>query len=290
LKVGIKVKFWGVRGSVPTPGVKYVKYGGNTACVELRLPDNQLFIFDAGTGIRELGNSLCNDVKKLNAHIFLSHFHWDHIQGLPFFMPSYVKGNQIIIHGMDLEGAKLDKILSNQMESIYFPVKMQSLAAEIQFRKLSDESNIIEGAEVDTMYINHPGQAMGYVVTFKKTKICYFTDNEIPPAWAIETIPLRYRPDTREKILKLISGADLLIHDAQYTDEEYKTKVGWGHSPLTEVAKLAEDAEVKRLALFHHDPDHFDDNIDVFMANCKETESCNVTECFAAQEGMELHF
>ena len=292
MKVGIKVKFWGVRGSIPTPGVKYIKYGGNTPCVEVRLPNNQLFIFDAGTGIRELGNVFCKEERKLKAHIFLSHFHWDHIQGLPFFMPSYIEGNEIIILGMDLQEARLDRIISNQMESIYFPVKLQSLSARMQFQILSEGSNIIDGLTVDTMYINHPGQAMGYVVTFGKTKICYFTDNELVPSWAHETFRLKYKSDTREKILKLISGADLLIHDAQYTDEEYKTKIGWGHSPLSEVLNLAKEGRVGRLALFHHDPDHFDEQIDIFAANCKENlnGSYHHMECFAAQEGMELHF
>jgi len=292
LKAGIKVKFWGVRGSVPTPGVKYIKYGGNTPCVEVQLPNNQLFIFDAGTGIRELGNVLCKGEDKLKIHIFLSHFHWDHIQGLPFFMPSYIKGNEIVILGMDLQEARLDKIIFNQMESIYFPVKLQSLAAHIQFQILTDGSNVIEEVKVDTMYINHPGQAMGYVITFGKTKICYFTDNELVPTWVTNAFKLKYRTDMREKALKLISGADLFIHDAQYTDEEYKTKVGWGHSSLTEVLRLAKEGRVKRLALFHHDPDHFDEQIDVLVANCKENlnGSCDSLECFAAQEGMELHF
>lgn len=292
MKIGIKIKFWGVRGSIPTPGVKYVKYGGNTPCVEVQLPNNQLFIFDAGTGIRELGNMLCKSGEKLKAHIFLSHFHWDHIQGLPFFIPSYIRGNEINIFGMDMQEAKLDKIISNQMESVYFPVKLQSLAARIQFQILSGESTVIDGVKVETLYINHPGQAMGYAVTFGKTKICYFTDNELVPPGAMETFKLNYKPDTREKILKLIYGADLLIHDAQYTDEEYKTKVGWGHSSITEVLKLAEEGKVSRLALFHHDPDHFDEQIDILAASCMENlnGSSHIVECFAAHEGMELHF
>lgn len=292
MKVGIKIKFWGVRGSIPTPGVNYIKYGGNTPCVEMQIPNNQLFIFDAGTGIRELGNVLNKREGKLKAHIFLSHFHWDHIQGLPFFVPSYIKGNEIVIHGMDLQAARLDEIISNQMESIYFPVKLQSLAADIRFQLLADGSNDIEGAMVDALYINHPGQAMGYVVSFGNTKICYFTDNELVPAWIDKTSGLKYKPNRREMILKSIRDADLLIHDAQYTDEEYKLKVGWGHSSLSEVLQLAKDGKVKRLALFHHDQDHFDEQIDILVANCKErlNEYPYALECFAAHEGMELHF
>jgi phosphoribosyl 1,2-cyclic phosphodiesterase len=260
--------------------------------VEIRLSNNQLFIFDAGTGIRELGNVLCKKNERLKVHIFLSHFHWDHIQGLPFFLPSYMKGNEIIIHGMNMQETRLDNIISNQMESIYFPVKLQSLAADIQFQLLSDGSNVIADAKVDSLYINHPGQAMGYVINFGKIKIGYFTDNELVPSGVDGTSRLKYKPDVREKILRLIYGADLLIHDAQYTDEEYKAKVGWGHSSLGETLQLAKDCCVKRLALFHHDPDHFDDQIDILVANCKErlNEYPYSLECFAAHEGMELHF
>ena len=288
--VRIKIKFWGVRGSIPTPGVKYVKYGGNTACVEMRFPNDCLFIFDAGTGIRELGNILSK--KQLKVHIFLSHFHGDHVHGLPFFTPLYKKGSEITIHGMDIPEKGLDKIISNQMESIYFPVNLQSLSAHITFHALSEGSHNVEGIRVDTVYVNHPGLAMGFVVNVGKTKICYFTDNELVPDWAEKSFQLNYRPDTREKILKLISGADLLIHDAQYTDDEYKTRVGWGHTSLNEVLKLAKDGKVHRLALFHHDPDHFDDRIDVIEADCMDhiNGGGHVIQCFAAHEGLELHF
>lgn len=292
MKVGIKVKFWGVRGSIPTPGIKYIKYGGNTPCIEMKLPDDKLFIFDAGTGIRELGNVLNSSKKSLKTHIFLSHFHWDHIHGLLFFRPSYIKGNEIIILGMDTPEAKLNDIISNQMENPTFPVQLQSLKAHIQFQRLSEENNVIDGINVDTVYINHPGQALGYIITFGDTKICYFTDNELVPTWANETAKLNYKSNTKEKILKLISGADLLIHDAQYTDEEYKTRVGWGHSSLSEVMELAKEGEVKKIAFFHHDPGHFDEHIDILVANCKEylNSAYQHVECFAAQEGMELHF
>ncbi len=292
MKAGVIVKFWGVRGSIPTPGVHYIKYGGNTSCVEVRLPNDLLFIFDAGTGIRELGRNIASrEMERVKAYIFLSHFHWDHIQGLPFFLPSYIKGNEITIFGMDMKEVRLDKIISTQMESVYFPVNLKSLSAHIQFQILTDGSRVIEGSKVDTMYINHPGKSMGYTITVGGTKICYFTDNELVPASMADTFKSKYKPDVREKILTLINGADLLIHDAQYTDEEYKTRIGWGHSSVSEVLRLAKDGKVSKLALFHHDPDHFDEQIDIFTASCMENlnDSSHSIEYFAAHEGKELH-
>ena len=292
MKSGIKVKFWGVRGSIPTPGVKYVKYGGNTACVEMQLPNDMLFIFDAGTGIRELGNSLLKSGKKQKVYIFLSHFHWDHIQGLPFFMPSYREGNEINILGMNTQETRLAKIISNQMESVYFPIRLQSLKAKMKFQILTEGKFYIGNATIDAMYTNHPGMSMGYVITIGKTKIGYFTDNEIVPIplWSEDTSGLKYQLNVASKMLALLHDADLLIHDAQYTTEEYKSKVGWGHSSIPEVVSLAMEARVKRLVLFHHDPDRFDDHIDVLVANCKEVLNDLPLECFAAHEGMEIHF
>jgi len=292
VKSGIKVKFWGVRGSIPTPGVKYVKYGGNTACVEMQLPNDMLFIFDAGTGIRELGNSLLKSGKKQKVYIFLSHFHWDHIQGLPFFMPSYREGNEINILGMNTQETRLAKIISNQMESVYFPIRLQSLKAKMKFQILTEGKFSIGNATIDAMYTNHPGMSMGYVITIGKTKIGYFTDNEIVPIplWSDDTSGLKYQLNMTTKMQTLLRDADLLIHDAQYTMEEYKSKVGWGHSSIHEVVSLAMESKVKRLVLFHHDPDRFDDHIDVLVANCKEVLNDHPLECFAAHEGMEFHF
>jgi len=292
MKSDVKIKFWGVRGSIPTPGVKFVKYGGNTSCVEMLLPNDIVFIFDAGTGIRELGNSLLKNGKKQKVYIFLSHFHWDHIQGLPFFMPSYQEGNEINILGMNTKETRLDKIISNQMESVYFPIRLRSLKAKIKFQILTEGQFNIGNAKIDTMYTNHPGMSMGYVITIGKTKIGYFTDNEIVPIplWSDDTSGLKYQLNMTTKMLTLLNNADLLIHDAQYTMEEYKNRVGWGHSSIPEVVSLAMEAKVKRLALFHHDPDRFDDNMDILVANCKEVLNDYPLECFAAHEGMEIHF
>lgn len=288
----VRIKFWGVRGSIPTPSTNNIKYGGNTPCVELQLPDNRLFILDGGTGIRELGKALSKDGRKLKMNILLSHFHWDHIQGLPFFLPFYKEKNEITMYGMDLENAKLERAMSGQMESMYFPVKSHTLSAHIRFKKLCQGANDIEGIDVGTMHLNHPGQCMGYVFNVGKKRICYFTDNELVPKWVNKTDVKDYNLNIREKILNLISGADLLIHDAQYTNEQYKTRIGWGHSPLSEVIKLAHDAKVKTLVLFHHDPDHTDDDIDILVANCKEMikNSYHAMECLAAHEGLEIHF
>lgn len=292
MSIGVKIKFWGVRGSIPTPGTHNIKYGGNTPCVELQFSDDLLFILDGGTGIRELGKALSENGRKVKTNILLTHFHWDHIQGLPFFLPFYNEKNKITMLGMDLQSAKLENAMSEQMESIYFPKKLHTLSAHVIFRKLCQGTNDVEGINVETMYLNHPGQSMGYVFNVRKKKICYFTDNELVPKWVNKTDVTDYNLNIREKMLNLISGADLLIHDAQYTNEQYKTKIGWGHSPLSEVIKLAQYAKVKTLVLFHHDPDHNDDDIDFLVANSKEMikNSYHAMECLAAHEGLEIHF
>ena len=289
MHTGVKIKFWGVRGSIPTPSAFNIKYGGNTPCVELQLPDDQLFILDGGTGIRELGKVLSANGKKLKIKILLSHFHWDHIQGLPFFLPFYKEKNEITILGMDLENAKLEKTITGQMESIYFPRKLHTLSAYIIFKKLCQGTNDIDKIDIQTMYLNHPGLSMGYVITVRKKKICYFTDNELVPQWVNKTDVMDYNLNIREEMLNLICGADLLIHDAQYTNEQYKTKIGWGHSPFSEVVKLAHDAKVKTLVLFHHDPDSNDNDIDTLVSNCKKS-PYHAMECLAAHEGLEFHF
>ncbi len=278
----IKVRFWGTRGSVPTPGINTTKYGGNTPCVEVRLPDNNLLVFDAGTGIRNLGNMLSRDGKKVKASIFISHPHWDHIQGLPFFLPAYGPRNELVIYGAEQPDMRLDELISAQMESLFFPITLKELAADITFKRLSEGSCPLPSldAVVDTIFANHPGFTLSYRLSCGSTKLAYMTDNELDSVAGSQWL----------KFVEFVKGAKLLIHDAQYSKEEYATHKGWGHSSWPKVLDLALAGKVEQLALFHHDPDHTDADIDLILEACQTIvrEQGAELECFAAQEGMEI--
>jgi len=283
----IVLTFWGTRGSIPSPGKDKSKYGGNTSCIEIRLPNHQLIVLDGGTGIRELGKSLLLRKKKVHANIFLSHYHWDHIQGLPFFAPAYSAGNTLTIWGAEHPEFPLEKIFSSQMESIHFPVRSSSLSAHISFKKLSLGSYCIAKTEVKTIRTNHPGINFSYSFTFDNCKLIYMTDNELLPQITRDKSHIAYQ---REDFISFIYGADLLIHDAQYSDQEYRKKKGWGHSTWREAARLAVEGGVEHLILFHHDPNHSDVTIDSFVKGCKEELKKMKTsiKCSGAMEGKSI--
>ena len=277
----MKIRFWGTRGSIPSPGESTLKYGGNTPCVEVRLSNEELLVFDAGTGIRELGNFLLNKRNNWQGHIFLSHPHWDHIQGLPFFRPAYIPGNEFIILGAAHPQVSLEKIIADQMETIYFPINVHYFSADVSFKSLGEGSYKIGGAQIDTMFINHPGLALSYKINWGNSSMVYMTDNELGMANG---------GNLRKRIVEFVSQANVLIHDAQYDDDEYKIKRGWGHSTWSQALQLAMEARVERLVLFHHDPDHDDQKIDTFLAACQQEAKNNGAslEIIAAQEGMEI--
>ena len=281
------ITFWGTRGSIPSPGKDKSKYGGNTSCVEVKLPNNQLIILDAGTGIRELGKSLLYREKEVRAYIFLSHYHWDHIQGLPYFAPAYNAGNTLTIFGAKHPQFPLENIFSSQMESIHFPVKSSSLSAHINFNKLSLGNHYVDYTEVKIIRANHPGTNFSYAFNFDGKKLVYMTDNEILPRLTRAKSHIAYE---REKFIRFIQGADILIHDAQYTDSEYRIKKGWGHSAWKETVKLAVEGEAKHLILFHHDPDHSDAVIDSFLKECREQvkKLKSPMKCSGAMEGKTI--
>jgi len=284
----IRLKFWGVRGSIPTPGPTTVRYGGNTACLELQLGD-RLFILDAGSGIRALGQDLLKRKNPVQAHVFISHTHWDHIQGIPFFTPAYIPGNRIIFHGANEVNKALKKMIADQMDPTYFPVELDEMGAQLDFESFNEGHYEVDGVSVDTMYVNHPGNSLGYKFRFEDKMLVYISDNEpfqAAPAgedgWVGE--------DGNLKLIEFIRGADVLIHDAQYTPEEYEKHVTWGHSPFTYTVELAIKAGVKKLFLFHHDPLHNDDTIDLILKNARAIaeKSKAELEILAAQEGFSL--
>jgi phosphoribosyl 1,2-cyclic phosphodiesterase len=268
----MKLKIWGCRGSIPTPGKDTVRYGGNTPCVELKLDDNNLIILDSGTGIRNLGNYLMRKGESIRAYIMITHPHWDHIQGFPFFKPIFISGNEFTIVGSGARTKTLEQIVADQMDRVYFPVRLSELKASIKFLQVGEEEFKIYDATVQTIYVNHPGFTLGYRITFNNKSIVYISDNEpfdreITPYlfnWEKEVIE-RFDSvpgDPNQRIFDFVRGADLLIHDTTYTPEEYIEKVGWGHSHYLFTLRVAHEGQVKRLLLFHHDHMHTDNMID----------------------------
>ncbi len=248
------IQFWGVRGSIASPGPETVRYGGNTPCVEMRVGSDRL-IFDGGTGLRILGQSLLSQMP-VEAHMFFTHSHWDHIQGFPFFTPAFIKGNRFHIYGTPApNGATLQHRLHDQMLHPNFPVPLKIMAAELRFNDLEFGEQVEIGEiTVENSALNHPGEATGYRVNWRGYSAAYVTDTE-------------HFPDKLdENVLRLAHHADVLIYDATYTNEEYNSaassKVGWGHSTWQEAVKIARAAKVKKLVIFHHDPLHNDDFLD----------------------------
>jgi phosphoribosyl 1,2-cyclic phosphodiesterase len=257
-----KVTFWGTRGSIPTPGRMTEKYGGNTPCVSIIHKDINIII-DAGSGIRNLGIDIMDgefgpNTDSLSMHLFISHTHWDHIQGMPFFSPMYSTGNKFVIYGSPNKERFLESILRDQMDSDYFPVGMQALGADLSIKELSNESLQLGEVTVDWQeQVFHPGGSVRYRFNINGKKIVYASDVEIDRIYYPEKMT-----DNLEKMgkeyLEFIDGADLLIADGQYTEDEYTYKSGWGHTSIPVIIEAAYRAGVKQVAMFHHDPVHSD--------------------------------
>ncbi|MBI2193387.1 MAG: MBL fold metallo-hydrolase [Planctomycetes bacterium] len=302
----MKLKFWGTRGSIPSPGPDTVRHGGNTPCVEVRC-DGTLLIFDAGTGLRVLGNHLLRASRgqPIKAHLLISHFHWDHIQGFPFFVPAYIPGNHLTIYGSEGITQNLEALLAGQMAADYFPVELREMASTREFHSLSEEEFFIEGIRVRTRFVNHPGMALCYRVDHGGRSFCYVSDNE-PQYYLIRhsedngAISKRLMMDIAggrlglsnmdDGLVSFIRDVDVLIHDCQYTPEEYSRKVGWGHSFYHFPVEVALQANVRSLLLFHHDPTHDDAQVDRIVESCREVVRARSRslECRAASEGMEM--
>ena len=292
--MSIFVRFWGIRGSIPTPGPATRKYGGNTSCVEVRIGEG-LFICDGGTGLRELGLDLEQRYgdRAINAHFFYSHTHWDHIQGFPFFTPAYAAQNTLHVYGTAEGDRRTYELLSGQMRSEYFPVDFGELRGSIVASHLNGGHRIIDGVAVQYYEQQHPGRSWAYSFTKDGVKIVYATDNEIDLTLTDREAAVRSPEAPRaipDAFRRFCHGANLLISDAQYFDDEYQRKVGWGHPRATTVVDLALQAEVKQLALFHHDPMHSDVDVDRKVAVCKERAARSNPDLvvFGAREGLEL--
>jgi phosphoribosyl 1,2-cyclic phosphodiesterase/CheY-like chemotaxis protein len=295
-----RIKFWGVRGSIPVPGPTTIGYGGNTTCVEVRT-NGDIIILDAGSGIRGLGLALNQEfgAAPINLTLLLTHTHWDHIQGLPFFLPAYQAKNTIRVFGYQGARDGLATILAAQMELPFFPVSWKDLPGTIKIRELKKMEFSVGKVRVRSRFLNHPGVCAGYRLFTKEGSIAFLPDNE-----PFEPLKLklaerdgvnmhRARAQAvvqRSKLVEFLKDTDVLILDAQYTDEKYQEHIGWGHGALSRVVSLALEARAKKLFLFHHDPSHDDQQIDEMLERARllVIESGRKLEVEAAREGAEI--
>lgn len=300
----MKVRFWGTRGSIPTPGVQTLRYGGNTSCVEMRTERDTLVILDCGTGMRELGGHLLSQGKPIRGHIVLSHTHWDHIQGFPFFGPAFMPDHRFDIYAARQINKKLADVLSGQMEYQYFPVTLDRMESKIRFSELGECEFEIEEVRVRVQYLNHTSLCLGYRFEADGKVLCYCTDIE-PNARlflrhdsrdrAFETNDIEEAfaaivHDEDRRYARFVEGADLVIHDAMYTEEEYANKIGWGHSSAEFATDLSMIARVRKLALFHHEPIHPDEKIDAMVtdSNARAARRGSSLVVVGAAEGHEI--
>ena len=278
--VAMNVRFWGVRGSIPSPGPTTMRYGGNTSCVSIEFADNHVLVLDAGTGIRLLGDAVAQGDAEIS--MALTHAHWDHIHGFPFFAPLYQEGRSILFASHERAQA-LFKVLIQQMDGARFPVTQDQLPCILRFLPEAGFNTRIEKtAEVTRLKVNHPGEADGIRVRCDGHTVVYIPDNELDP------------PDKPTVSFKELASfcryADVLIHDAQYLEEDMPEKSGWGHSTVERVCDLAAEAEVAHLVLFHHDPNRTDDELDAIqnLARNRLAQLGSPARCTVAYEGLML--
>jgi len=282
------VRFWGTRGSIAVPGERTAKYGGNTSCVEVRTDDGTIIVLDCGTGARELGHHLLQSAPQpLRIHLFIGHTHWDHIQGFPFFGPAFHPNTELNIYAHSGFHRRVEDAIAGQMQYSYFPVRLHDLRSRIHFTELDEGFFRIGEVLVQTQHLNHTAPTLAYRISSHETTLAYVTDHE--PYWK-PTARGFYHPGDQRHVA-FLEGADLIIHDAQYSDEEYAGKIGWGHSTVEYATDVALAAGSSRLALFHHDPAHDDATVARLEAIAQDRAAARgpALEVFAAAEGLELH-
>jgi phosphoribosyl 1,2-cyclic phosphodiesterase len=293
-----RIRFWGTRGSISVPARGTLGYGGNTTCVEVRA-DGEIIVLDAGSGIRPLGISLVKEfgAEPITLSLLITHAHWDHIQGLPFFKPAYDPKNEIRILGFDGVGAGFGEILAEPMKAPFFPIAMRELSGKIAIRRLDEMKFFLGKVQVHAIFVNHPGICAGYRLFTSAGSIAFLPDHE-PYGFLHSAKNGHMTPEETKKaaseersnLVQFLNGSDLLILDTQYTDEEYQRHIGWGHSSVTTAVALALDAAVRKLLLFHHDPNHDDAMIDAMLQKARRLvqESGKELTVEAAREGEEV--
>ncbi|MBN2686657.1 MAG: MBL fold metallo-hydrolase [Deltaproteobacteria bacterium] len=275
------IRCWGARGSIPVSGPEYIKYGGDTTCVEIRTKNDEIIIIDAGSSIRRVGNRLIKE-GRLEFTMIFTHAHWDHVMGFPFFKPIYVSKSRINVCGCPFAQSTVEEMIAKVMSPPYFPVNYNDIHADITYGGNCVDSFTIDSVEVVPIPLSHPNQGLGYKFIEDGKSFVFLTDNELT---------LRHEggldyPD----YLEFSSGADLLIHDAEYTEEDYAKTKGWGHSIFTDALRLAMEGNVRQLGLFHHNQDRSDDGIDQMVEQCRGIirRSNTSMDCFAVHQNMEI--
>jgi phosphoribosyl 1,2-cyclic phosphodiesterase len=286
----LRFRFWGTRGSIPAPGAHTVRYGGNTPCVEVRAADDELVILDAGTGIRELGRKLVDDAKgsRLAGEIFLTHAHWDHVQGLPFFAPLFREESRFVLWAPPGMLDTVTRAVRQQMSPGVFPVTYDELGGTLEIRALSEEGHRGRGYQLDAFPVQHPGGASAYRLSGgnrRRSALVYISDNELAGGHVPGSVD-----GWRARLAEFARGATALVHDATYTVAEYQAKRGWGHSTDVDALELALQARVETLVLFHHAPERSDDEVDERVAACAAMarERGAMLRVVAAAEGMVI--
>ncbi len=293
-----RLKFWGTRGSISVPGPGTLRYGGNTTCVEVRA-DDEIIVLDAGSGIRSLGIALEKEFQSrpIKLSLLITHAHWDHIQGLPFFAPAYEKKNEICVRGYDGVDTSFGKIMAEPMKAPFFPIAMRELSARIDIKKLTEMEFSVGKVQVRARFVNHPGVCAGYRLFTSAGSIAFLPDHEpyrfLHSPKANDMSPEEAKKTGEQKrigLAKFLHDSDILILDAQYTDTEYERHIGWGHGSVSSAVSLALDAKVHRLLIFHHDPSHDDTRVDAMVEDARRLirERGKELEVDAAREGEEI--
>lgn len=298
----LSVRFWGVRGSIPCPGPDTVIYGGNTACLEIRA-DDRLLIADLGTGLRQLGDWLmANDLKKygkIKADIFVTHTHWDHILGFPMFTPVYIPGTELRITGpVSFENNTLENIIEAQLSYQYWPVTAVELAANIEYSQIKETTlDLGGGLSVTSKFLNHTILCLGYRFDYQGKSIALVFDHEpFRNLFSVNPADEGYDEDAakegeiaaaeeNEKIRNFIKGADIVVHDTQYMEEEYKSHIGWGHATFEHAINAVNGVDVKKLVFFHHDPAHTDSQLEQLEKKYADNSTAKI---MMAKEGITL--